>query len=145
MSLVKFSNQVPSFFDRFFERDLFDWENRNFSSTNTTLPSVNIKEDVEGFDVQVAAPGFKKTDFKIELNNDQLTISSEKKSDMEMKDNEQFTKREFSYQSFSRTFSLPRTVQTDKIKAKYENGILRISIPKTEEAKPKPPKQITIT
>lgn len=145
MSIVKFSNQFPSFFDRFFERDLFDWENRNFSTTNTTLPSVNIKEDEEGFDVEVAAPGFKKTDFKIELNNDQLTISSEKKSDTEMKEKEQFTRREFSYQSFSRTFSLPSIAEIEKIKAKYENGILRISIPKMEEAKPKPPKQISIS
>jgi HSP20 family protein len=145
MSIVKFSNQVPSFFDRFFERDLFDWENRNFSTTNTTLPSVNIKEDVEGFDVEVAAPGFSKGDFKIELNNDQLTISSEKKAKGEMKENEAFTRREFSYQSFSRTFTLPSIVEVDKIKAKYENGILRVVIPKKEEAKPKPPKQIAIS
>lgn len=103
------------------------------------------KEDVEGFDVEVAAPGFKKADFNIELNNDQLTISSEKKANEEMKEDEAFTRREFSYQSFSRTFTLPRIVETDKIKAKYENGILRITIPKKEEAKPKPSRQIAIS
>lgn len=144
MSVVKFSNQLPSFFDHFFDRDMFDWSSRNFSATNTTLPSVNIKEGQDGYAVELAAPGFSKSDFKIELNHDQLTISSEKNVDTETKRDEQFTKREFSYQSFSRTFTLPSTVEADKIRAKYENGILYVSIPKKEEAKPKPPKQITI-
>lgn len=144
MSLVKFSNQFPSIFDRFFEGDLFDWENRNFSTTNTTLPSVNIRESQDGFEVEMAAPGFSKKDFRIELNNDELTISSEKKVESENKDDERFTRREFSYQSFNRTFTLPSTAEPEKINAKYENGILRVSIPKKEEAKPKPPKQITV-
>lgn len=144
MSLVKFSNQYPSLFDRFFENDLFDWSNRNFSTTNTTLPSVNIKESTEDFEVDVAAPGFEKNDFKIELNHDLLTISSEKKVDNETKDGQQFTRREFSYQSFSRSFTLPNTADSEKIGAKYENGILRVFIPKKEEAKPKPIRQIAI-
>ena len=80
MSLVRFTNQLPSVFDRFFEGDLFDWSNRNFSVTNTTLPSVNIKQNAEEFIVEVAAPGFEKADFKLEVRNDLLTISSEKKS-----------------------------------------------------------------
>ncbi len=145
MSLVRFSNQFPSLFDRFFENDMFDWSNRNFSTTNTTLPSVNIKEDSNGFNVEMAAPGLTKKDFKIELNNNVLSISSEMKMENETKDDEQFTKREFSYQSFSRSFSLPATVENEKITAKYENGILKILIPKREEAKPKPVKQIKIS
>lgn len=145
MSLVKFSNQMPSLFDRVFEGDMFDWVNRNFSSTNTTLPSVNIKENMDAFEVEMAAPGFSKGDFKIELNNDQLTISSEKEDASKSGDEEQFTRREFSYQSFCRTFTLPTSVEAEKIKAKYDNGILRVSLPKKEEAKPKPPKQITIS
>lgn len=145
MALAKFSNQFPSLFDRFFENDLFDWSNRNYSNTNTTLPSVNIREDHEGFEVEMAAPGFTKSDFKIELNNDLLTISSEKKIENEIKEGQRFTKREFSYQSFSRSFSLPNTVDNDKINAKYENGLLKINIPKKEEAKPKPLRQITIS
>lgn len=145
MSLVRFSNQFPSLFDRFFENDMFDWSNRNYSDTNTTLPSVNIKEDTEGYKVEVAAPGFTKKDFKIEINNNVLTISSEKKVEDETNEGEQFTKREFSYQSFSRSFSLPLTVENDKISAKYENGILNINIPKREEAKPKPTRQIAIS
>lgn len=144
MSLVKFSNQMPSLFDRFFENDMFDWSNRNYSNTNTTLPAVNIKEDKEGFEVEMSAPGFEKGDFKIELNNSLLTISSEKKIEKETKEGQQFTRREFSYQSFSRSFTIPETVEGEKIVAKYENGILSVSIPKKEEAKPKPVKQIEI-
>ncbi|MFA5417162.1 MAG: Hsp20/alpha crystallin family protein [Bacteroidales bacterium] len=145
MSLVRFSNQFPSLFDRFFENDMFDWSNKNYSDTNTTLPSVNIKEDHDGFEVELAVPGFKKNDFKIELNNNVLTISSEKKVENETKDGQYFNKREFSYQSFSRSFTLPGTVESEKIKAKYVDGILKIEMPKREEAKPKPVKQIAIT
>jgi len=144
MSLVRFSNQVPSLFDRFFEGDLFDWSNRNYSLTNTTLPSVNIKENNDAFVVDVATPGFDKNDFKLELNNDLLTISSEKKVETETKEGEQFTKREFSYQSFSRLFTLPNTANAEGIVANYENGILRVSIPKKEEAKPRPSRMIEI-
>lgn len=144
MSLVRFSNQVPSMFDRLFEGDLFDWSNRNFSVTNTTLPSVNIKEKVDAFEVEVAAPGFEKNDFKLELNHDLLTISSQKKVENETKEDETFTKREFSYQSFTRSFTLPNSADGEKIGASYENGILRISIPKKEEAKPKPARTIDI-
>lgn len=135
---------MPSLFDRFFENDLFDWSNRNYSNTNTTLPAVNIKEDKDGFEVEMSAPGLDKKDFKIELNNSVLTISSEKKVENETKEGQQFTRREFSYQSFSRSFTLPETVEGEKIGAKYENGILSVSIPKKEEAKPKPVKQIEI-
>jgi HSP20 family protein len=145
MAIVRFSNQLPALFDRFFEGDLFDWSNRNFSDTHTTLPSVNIRESSEGFDVEMAAPGFSKDEFKIELNNDVLTISSEKKVENETKEGENFSRREFSYQSFSRSFTLPNTVNSDKIGAKYENGILKVSIPKKEEAKPKPAKMINIS
>ena len=144
MSLVRFSNQMPSLFDRFLENDLFDWTNRNFSSTNTTLPAINIKEDENGFEVEMSAPGLDKKDFEIELNNNVLTISSEKKVENETKEGQRFTRREFSYQSFRRSFNLPETVDNDKIEAKYENGILKLNIPKREESKPKPAKQIEI-
>jgi len=144
MALMKFQDQFPSMFNRFFENDLFDWSTRNFSNTNTTLPSVNIREDENGFEVDMAAPGFEKKDFKIELLNNLLTISSEKKVETETKEGQQFTRQEFSYQSFSRSFTLPNTVEGEKIQAKYENGILKVAIPKKEEAKPKPVKQIEI-
>jgi len=145
MNLVKFSDQFPSIFNRFFDDNMLDWTNRNFSDTNTTLPSVNVKENADEFMVEVAAPGFEKKEFNIELNNDVLTISSEKKIENETKDDERVTRREFSYQSFSRSFTLPASVERDKINAKYENGILDIVISKKEEAKTKPARQIKIS
>ena len=144
MTLVRYQNQLPSLFDRFFNNELEGWNRNNFSDTNTTLPSVNIKENVDAFKVEVAAPGFEKSDFNIELNNDVLTISSEKQINNEVKEDERVTKQEFSYQSFSRSFTLPELVEDDKITAQYEDGILSITIPKKEEAKPKPIKQIEI-
>lgn len=118
---------------------------RNFSLTNTTLPSVNIKETLESFLVEMAAPGMVKEDFCIELKNELLTISSEKKFENETTEGANYSKREFSYQSFSRSFNLPTSANTEKISAKYENGILFVEIPKKEEAKPKPTKQIIIS
>jgi len=144
MSLVRFSNQLPSMFDRLFEGDLFDWSNRNFSLTNTTLPSVNIKENSDEFKVEVAAPGFEKGDFKLELNHDVLTISSEKQIENETKEDERYSKREFSYQSFTRSFTLPHSADSERIDATYDNGILFVSIPKKEESKPKPSRMIEI-
>lgn len=145
MSLMKFNHQFPSLFDHFFENDFFNWSNSNYSNTNSTLPSVNIKENDDGFEVEMAAPGLNKKDFKIELHNDLLTISSEKKSEDEHNDGEKITRKEFSYQSFHRSFYLPNSVDNNKIKAKYSDGILMVYIPKKEEAKPKPPKQISIS
>ena len=148
MSLVKRENYwptLPGFFNDFLNRDWYDWSNQNFSLTNTTIPSVNIKETENEFEVDMAAPGMAKDDFRIELNNSVLTISSEKQSDNRTNDGKNITRREFSYQSFSRSFTLPAIVETDKISAKYENGILRLNIPKKEEAKPKPVKQITVS
>lgn len=141
---MRFNPQLPSLFDRFFDTELFDWSNRNFSNTNTTLPSVNIKEDADGFEVEMAAPGLSKDDFKITLNNHVLSISSEKKFENETKSGQAFTRREFSYQSFCRSFTLPQTVESDKIAAWYENGILKVAIPKREESKPKPSREIAI-
>ncbi len=152
MTLAKYNDRLPSwsawsnFVNDFFNRDWNDWSLRNFSTTNTTIPTVNIKETDDAYQVEMAAPGMVKDDFKIELNNDILTISSEKKEETNEKENEQFTRREFSYQSFSRAFSLPaNVVDSDKIAAKYNDGILSITIPKKEEAKPKPAKQIAIS
>ncbi|MGN6533085.1 MAG: Hsp20/alpha crystallin family protein, partial [Ginsengibacter sp.] len=116
------------------------------SNTNTSIPGVNIKETPENFQVEVAAPGMSKKDFKIELDGNVLTISSEKTNSQEEKDDEKYTRREFSYQSFYRTFNLPKeVVDVDKILAKYENGLLQLLIPKKEEAKQKPPRLIQIS
>ncbi len=144
MTLIRYQNQLPNLFDRFFNSELDSWNRNNFSDTNTTLPSVNITENTDAFEVEVAAPGFEKSDFKIELNNDLLTISSEKQVNNEAKDDEKISRQEFSYQSFTRSFTLPELVEGDKISAQYKNGILSLTIPKKEEAKPKPIKQIKI-
>ena len=148
MSLVKRENywpSLPNFFNDFLNRDWYDWSNQNFSLTNTTIPSVNIKETDNEFMVEMAAPGMEKDDFKIDLNNNLLTISSEKQADNKVEEGKNITRREFSYQSFSRSFTLPAIVETDKITAKYTNGILNVHIPKREEAKPKPLKQIKVS
>lgn len=138
-------SNLPQWFDDFFTRDLFDWGLQNYSSVNTTLPAVNVRETNDEFYVEMAAPGMKKDDFHIELDNEMLTISSESRHENEEKDGERITRREFSYQSFKRTFHLPKSVvDDDKINAKYENGILRVVIPKREEAKAKAPRKIAV-
>lgn len=150
MTLVKRNgsllNQMPMLFDDFFNRDLFNWGNLNFSETNTTIPAVNIKETADNYEVEVAAPGMNKKDFKVELNGNNLSISSEKSSQQEQREDERYSRREFSYQSFQRTFTLQKdVVDSDKIEAKYENGLLHLLIPKKEEAKQKPPRLIEIS
>ena len=86
-----------------------------------------------------------KDDFKVEIDGNLLTIVSEKNHENEVKEGERYSRREFSYQSFQRSFQLPKeVVDADKIEAKYENGVLRLLIPKKEEAKPRPPKTIQI-
>lgn len=150
MTLVKRNggllNTMPALFDDSFYRDLFNWGNTNFSDTNTTIPAVNIKETAENYEVEVAAPGMTKEDFKVELNGNDLTISSERANQNEKTEGERYTRREFSYQSFQRTFTLQKdVVDIDKIEAKYENGLLHLLIPKKEEAKKKPPRLIQIS
>ena len=148
MSLIKRNVNFPAFpqiFDDFFTRDMVDWGFHNNSSTNTTLPSVNIIESHDGFMVEMAAPGMEKDDFQIELDNETLTISSQRKRSNGLKEGDRYSRREFSYQAFQRTFHLPKSVVDDRqIEAKYENGILRILIPKKEEAKKLPPRTIEI-
>lgn len=135
----------PSVFDNILSRDWLDWNTFNFSSTNTTLPAVNIKETKDDFVIEVAAPGMSKNDFNIHLENNQLTISSELK-DKKEKDDDGYTRREFSYQSFQRSFNLGENlVDGDKVSAKYLDGILVISLPKREEVKPKPARKIKIS
>jgi HSP20 family protein len=146
MTLLKRSNTyLPTFWDNFFSRELSDWGNTNFSSTDTTLPAVNVKETEDAFEIEVAAPGMKKNDFKVSLENNLLTISSEKQEERKEEEKGRFTRREFSYQSFQRSFTVPESVvDGDKINAKYCDGILCISLPKREEVKPKPAREISI-
>jgi len=130
----------PSLMDNLFN----DWPVTNFSDTNKTVPAVNIKENDDEFIVALAAPGMEKKDFNINLENDVLTISSEKK--VEKTENEDnYTSREYNYQSFTRSFNVPKDmVDGDKIAAKYKNGELIIKVPKREEVKAKPPRLIEV-
>ena len=135
----------PSFFDRFWNNELMDWNRSNFSSTNTSLPAVNVKETDDDFIIELAAPGMNKKDFKISFNNNVLTISSEVKDEKEESD-DNYTRKEFSYQSFQRSFTVPENiVNGEKISAKYNEGILNSVLPKREEVKPQPEREIKIS
>jgi len=141
MTLVRKNNSLfPNFssiFDDFMGNEALK------SKSVATIPAANVKENEEGFVVELAAPGKQKADFKIELNHNVLSISSESKTENEEKDEKgNYTRREFSYSSFQRSFVLPNSVDADKISANYENGLLSISIPKKEEVKKKPIRNI---
>lgn len=133
-----YSSPFGNLMENFFNNDFFPGE---FS---TAVPAVNVSEDNEQFQVELSAPGFSREDFKIESDNKMLIISGEYKKENESKE-KTFTRREFNYGSFRRTFSMPDTVNDEKIDAKYENGILKITLPKREEAKVKPVKEIRIS
>lgn len=112
--------------------------------TETSVPAVNVKEDDKEIQLEVAAPGMKKEEFEIELENGTLVISGEHREEKKDGDGE-YARREFNYTSFSRAFPIPEhVVDKDKIDAKYHDGILRIHIPKTGEEKTKPHKKIEI-
>mgnify|MGYP001095616126 CR=1 FL=1 len=146
MALIKTRRPAfPSFMDWGMEDDLTDWMNLNFSPTRTTIPEVNVKESDNAFEIEMAVPGMKKDDFNIKLENNMLTISSEKKE--EKKEGEgQYARREFSYQSFQRSFSLPENlVDSDKIDATYHDGILQLMLPKREHARPRAKRSIKIS
>jgi len=150
MTLARLTNSwfpsFPSIFDNFFEGNFTDWNSLNFAGENSTLPAVNVKETENDFHLEVAAPGMKKEDFQINYNKGRLIISSEKEAKHEEKAGEQFSRREFCYQSFRRSFNVSEeVVNTDKIEAKYKDGILHITLPKREEVKPKPAKEIKIS
>jgi HSP20 family protein len=137
---------VPSLIDDFFGRDWLDSTLSNWKTTSATLPAVNVRETNDEFRIEVAAPGMKRDDFKVELENNVLTISSEREDSTEENHRDSnYTRREFSYQSFQRSFSLPQEkVKGEEIVAKYSDGVLHVTIPKTEEAKTKPAKQIAV-
>jgi HSP20 family protein len=149
MTLTRLSNNtyplLPSLFNGLFEGNWSDFSSSNFSSTNTSLPAVNIRENNNTYVIEVAVPGMKKNDFKINYDNGLLTISSEKKEENKEDDNK-YTRHEFSYQSFQRTFNISENmVDSNKIEAKYNDGILHIALPKKEETKLKSAKEIKIS
>ena len=134
---------LSNWIDDIFNRDLPSVFTSNFN-TGITLPKVNIKETADAFIVEMAVPGLKKSDFNIDIDNQLLSISTETKEAHEAKD-AHYTRREFGYSSFKRTFTLPESVDDDKINASYNEGILNILLPKKEEAKQKPARSIKIS
>lgn len=151
-SLMKSNNgnmipSIPSLLNDFLANDWLSSPFGNWRTSGTTLPSVNVRETNDAFHIEVAAPGMKRDDFKVELDNNFLTISAEVEQKNENTDERDgYTRREFSYQSFQRSFALPENkVEGEKIAAKYVDGILNITVPKKEEAKPKPAKQIKVS
>jgi HSP20 family protein len=130
MNLVKWNHQPVVF-------DIFDEMERKFFNPfrdGGYIPATNIMEKENSYQIELAAPGLQKGDFKISLENNILTVSSEKTSEKK-EETENYTRKEFQYGSFSRSFTLPKTVESDKIKAAYENGILKVELPKKEETK----------
>lgn len=137
---------MPSLLNDFFTDDWFDSSLANWRSSGATLPAVNVRETNDDFRIEVAAPGMKRDDFKVELDNNVLTISSHREDKREEKGSEgSYTRREFSYQSFQRSFTLPADkVEGDKIAARYVDGILHVTVPKKDEAKIKPARKIAV-
>ncbi len=134
MSLVKFNNRFP-----WIDSMLGDvWDggklfHDDFAMRNQMMPAINVREKKDSFEIEVAAPGLSKKDFNVKLENDLLTISTEKVNKKEEKE-EGFSRKEFNYSSFKRSITLPNSIDMDKkIEAHYNNGILNIVIFKKEE------------
>lgn len=134
---------LSSLMDDWFVGDFPSLFSSNFN-TGITLPKTNIMETADAYFVEMAVPGLKKNDFQIHLDNQLLSISAEIEEKNE-EENDTYTRREFGYSSFKRTFSLPEFIEESKIKAQYNDGILKVELPKKEEAKQKPPKTIKIS
>ena len=137
MTLVKFANGPKNRVVNPFFGDVFDSIlNDSFLSDklSSRVPAVNIAETENNFQIDLAAPGLKKEDFKINLDKNVLTVSADKKTE-NVEEGKKFSKREYSYSSFVRSFTLPESADDSQIDASYTDGILRIDIAKREEAK----------
>jgi HSP20 family protein len=156
MTLVKRKNErsngnggfFPSlrndpFFNRFLSSRPFDFDN-DFWDRGIEAPLANFSETNKEFKLELSAPGLKREDFKIDIDNGMLTISSEKEEEKK-EDDKNYHRREFSYNSFCRTFPLPDNVDENNINARYDNGMLQLTIPKKETAVNKPKKQIQVS
>jgi len=139
MRIVKYNNNnvFPSLINEFFNDDF----GMNFLNRSHSVPSVNSLENNDSFEIDLAVPGMKKEDFTIELNDKVLVISSETSNTME---NDKMRLNEFNFSSFQRSFRVPDSVDLDKIKANYKNGILKIKLPKRKESISKPNRVINI-
>lgn len=135
MSLVKFNNRTRNtapYFNNVFDSLFSDALNKNYGISK--MPAVNIAETAVNYKIELAAPGLNKEDFKIELKKDNLSVWAEKKS-QQTEEQKDYTRKEFEYFSFARSFVLPEGVDTEKISAEYINGVLNITLGKKEPAK----------
>lgn len=148
MTLVKYNPFKPyktlpinTMIDDFFGSSLSDFLGTEFTSSN---PSVNIVENTDDYKIEVAAPGLGKEDFSIEVDNDNLVVSAAKETTTEDNQEGKYTRREFNYSSFKRSFHLSEEINRDAINASYENGVLTITLAKKDEAIKKAPKTVEI-
>ena len=141
-SLTKAGERMPSVFDDIF-KPWNEWFEGGLWGRTMQVPAVNITEQKDNYLVSLAAPGLKKDDFKIDVDGNMLTISSEKEETKEEKD-KKFTRKEYKYSSFSRSFSLPEEINKEKIEAYYEDGVLKITLPRKEEARKTTAKHISV-
>lgn len=136
MSIVKYDPFAPAkglrnIFDDFFNRNLADYFGNEFT---ISTPSVNVVEKDNHYRIEVAAPGLEKQDFELSVDKGNLNISARRENQTESKD-EHYTRREFNYTSFQRSFQLPDHVNADQISANYDKGVLSITLPKREVSK----------
>lgn len=125
-------------------RDFFDMDFDTLPARlGVNVPSVNIIETPKAYQLEVAAPGLERKDFKIEVESHTLRISAEKEE--EKKESNGYTRKEYSFNSFTRSFTLPEDVKESDIDAKYENGILKVSVPKVKETPTKPAQKIPVS
>jgi HSP20 family protein len=142
--LMKRGETLPSVFQDFFKPwDRWFDTNGGSLSQMLTVPAVNIVEKQDHFEISLAVPGMKKDDFNIDVEGNMLTISAESEEQKQEKD-ERHTRREFNYTSFSRAFTLPEGVKKEQIDASYNNGLLKLVLPKTEEARKTAARHINI-
>jgi HSP20 family protein len=132
-------SSMPALFSNFFDDDWFNGDNRWLAR----VPAANVQEQEDAFRIELAAPGMQKGDFRINVENGTLTVSSEEKNETK-EEEDNYTRQEFSYRSFKRSFVLPDSVKADDIQAKYEDGVLKLTLPKKDEAKQAPRKEIAI-
>lgn len=137
IAFPSFSSIIDSFFEN-------DFPNLTRSEFFKTPALVNIKDTKDSYQIEVAAPGFKKEEFSVKVDGNLLTIAAESKKESETTD-EKFTRKEFNFSSFTRSFTLPKTIEVTKVAASYENGILTVTLPKKEEAKENPQIEVKIS
>lgn len=140
------ASRLPDWFrTSLIDKDFFDLDTDLFPSRlGINVPTANITETPKEYKVELAAPGLERKDFNVEVNNHTLTISAEREEQKDEKDGT-YSRKEYSFNSFSRSFALPENVKEGNIDAKYENGVLKVSIPKAKETPARSAQKITVS